>query len=861
LFLFAYDPIYFDNAIHFTAAAFSSKLSTYHKLEAMPKKRPSQTFDIHVDRSCMISNPSSLPTMPAGKRTDSDLTVLHHTPSRSRSTSPIDNESEDPEKENLDHATTGTGETDEDAKWEEKYNEIHEQLLSQATSMNLREPSELSHLSSLVSTDSHTEALIQAAARVVVASMEEERNSRHDDYDHDHDEHDDEGENSILSERTDGSYAESQEDGTEYIYGEGTELTYGDETEQSYERERDEDVHEHEGNDEQYDGSGSASSLHEDDDDVFSSGNTHSHRSSLNSITDPHTDQETHQKQIEPAYHDHNENRAPQEPISRLPSGASQTYCLHGMELAVTSSPHQHTPSKVLARPPFRTPSSVRALQMTSPTPSIFSSPRSAKRPSVSCLGSPQTHTKKTPTRFKFKKEHPLILLHVTVLPVHWNYSEAIESLSSIPNHEASRELVAVAESLRLLKAKTGDIVLERGVLLAHPQDEYEILEERLLEALELPVRPRAKILTCGHYLGPEDDSSSDNDYPEDSEDEGPGQEKWCDICDREVYCENFGLAAKQKRFRVKVYASNGLMTAGSWQAAWREMEKVDVEIEPLIPNHLVSEMEALMQAHTGNMAAERQEKLLREEETRRRVEEEELERRRKMDEERMREIYGHPPPLPPPTAPIPHEEVIHHDEPDDQHYQPICRSRKMQNDSLLDLLLAAMKVALQDRKNILIVLLSIFVMFLALRPTQSPIPPPDALVSGVQSAGVVMQHAIPDIIDARVEKVAQMLAEAVHVIDAATAPKAMPVISQASVPDVEKRLENIVDRAADKVPEVEPSDREEHITDLPVDETEKVQPSIINKETHIDDIITPLIVVAEPIVVAKVVDERSDEL
>ena len=35
--------------------------------------------------------------------------------------------------------------------------------------------------------------------------------------------------------------------------------------------------------------------------------------------------------------------------------------------------------------------------------------------------------------------------------------------------------------------------------------------------------------------------------------------------------------------FRVKVYASNGLMRAGAWETCWQEMERVDVELEPLV--------------------------------------------------------------------------------------------------------------------------------------------------------------------------------------------------------------------------------------------------------------------------------------
>lgn len=246
---------------------------------------------------------------------------------------------------------------------------------------------------------------------------------------------------------------------------------------------------------------------------------------------------------------------------------------------------------KNISRSAFRTPSSVRAIQMSSPVHSSFPSSYSAqqKTPSNSQHGNPVSYgslTKMTPSRLKPKKEDPLVLLHLTVMPLNYTYS----CLTNSP--ELPESLKSIQESWRLLQDKLNDTVLERGVLLAHPQDSFETLEERLLEALELPASPRARILKCGHYLrssSSETASSSEEishmitppktrkNYKLDS--------RLCDVCGREIRPLDFGN--KEKKFRIKIYASNGLMSAGAWAAAWREMERVDVEIEPYVEAHL----------------------------------------------------------------------------------------------------------------------------------------------------------------------------------------------------------------------------------------------------------------------------------
>jgi hypothetical protein len=198
-----------------------------------------------------------------------------------------------------------------------------------------------------------------------------------------------------------------------------------------------------------------------------------------------------------------------------------------------------------------------------------------------------------------------------------------------------------------------------------------------------------------------------------------------------------------EKRFRIKIYASNGLMRAGAWAACWREMERVDVEIEPFVDGPLVAELEEFAAVavvpkneeheeegdgfvdeevhddteHTrevesqvqqeAQMRAEQEEEMARtlieEDELRQRVQDEEDMRRKLQDEERMREIYGQEVPPRQESRPRPSR-------------RPSSRST-LEDDSLPDLLLKAFKVAMRDKKNVAICVLSVIVLLLALRP------------------------------------------------------------------------------------------------------------------------------------------------
>jgi hypothetical protein len=166
-----------------------------------------------------------------------------------------------------------------------------------------------------------------------------------------------------------------------------------------------------------------------------------------------------------------------------------------------------------------------------------------------------------------------------------------------------------LVENYKLLEEKLQDIVLmRRGLLISHPREEYDVLEERILESLELKT-PR--LLKCGHFVAPEDPDESGEDEEDDRDsvaDDATGrgsrmsggtltveeEGEWrhqthndagvCEDCHRHVKRPGNGVGKGYKKWDLKIYAANGLMRAGAWSAAWSEMERCDVEISPWIP-------------------------------------------------------------------------------------------------------------------------------------------------------------------------------------------------------------------------------------------------------------------------------------
>jgi hypothetical protein len=182
-------------------------------------------------------------------------------------------------------------------------------------------------------------------------------------------------------------------------------------------------------------------------------------------------------------------------------------------------------------------------------------------------------------------------------------------------------------------------------------------------------------------------------------------------------------------------------------------MERVDVELEPFVEGALAVELEHLATISPSKIPPPHQ---VHEEEDDGFVDEEEIviehvhdhspdvheepvheedeesRLKRLQNEERMREIYGPALDTPcPPTRPRP-----------EPHRRTSSRAsgserRVINDDSLPDLLLAAFKVAIRDKKNVAIVVLSLFILLLAFRPS-NVVQRPSAVVMGSQMAPVV---------------------------------------------------------------------------------------------------------------------------
>ncbi|PYH45691.1 uncharacterized protein BP01DRAFT_373582 [Aspergillus saccharolyticus JOP 1030-1] len=184
----------------------------------------------------------------------------------------------------------------------------------------------------------------------------------------------------------------------------------------------------------------------------------------------------------------------------------------------------------------------------------------------------------------KEENEYPLVLLHCNLLPP----SLPVPGAAAYHNQKILSEVLPPVfwRRWKLLEEKVGSQVLrERGVLISHPEDMYDLLEERLLESLELQ-RPR---LDHGHFIGHDETESEKEDRSEKEEsatDEEEGEP--CPDCSGHVI--RHGNAGR--KWEIKVFAANGLMRAGAWAAAWREMEKVDVEVGLWLPSEVRRELE-----------------------------------------------------------------------------------------------------------------------------------------------------------------------------------------------------------------------------------------------------------------------------
>jgi hypothetical protein len=236
----------------------------------------------------------------------------------------------------------------------------------------------------------------------------------------------------------------------------------------------------------------------------------------------------------------------------------------------------------------FRKPSSVRAMQMHTEDEAdddeFLTPPRrraGMRSPGTSPLKrspyySPKTSQSKPPV----KKEYPLVLLHCTLL----GPSLPVPGASEPQNQKIVEEVLPPQywKRWRRLRDKVGSGVLrDRGVLISHPEDLYDMLEERLLESLELQ-RP---LLHRGHFIGHEEvDPGSEGEISDRGESETDGEQgDECPDCGGRVLHHG----DTNRKWEIRVYAANGLMRAGAWAAAWKEMEKVDVEVGVWLPSDI----------------------------------------------------------------------------------------------------------------------------------------------------------------------------------------------------------------------------------------------------------------------------------
>ena len=259
---------------------------------------------------------------------------------------------------------------------------------------------------------------------------------------------------------------------------------------------------------------------------------------------------------------------------------------------------YNDSPRTTSGRPVFRNPSSVRAMQLSSPPPfppsPLFNRnmSRHARSRNNSATPSRSTPRRQHPNP---KKEYPLVLLHCTVSPLAFPFSYpqlVIDKFCS------DRTKAAAA----LYNEKVTDTVLERGILIPHPGEDYELLEERVLECLEL-CKPR--VGACGHFRP---DSHTKNEGAQETEITDEGIDKLqenskprCADCDRHINPSMLHeqQQAEHRLWDIRVYAANGLMRSGAWSAAWKEMEKVDVEVGVWLP----SDVRAKVEEHAAQTA------------------------------------------------------------------------------------------------------------------------------------------------------------------------------------------------------------------------------------------------------------------
>lgn len=328
-------------------------------------------------------------------------------------------------------------------------------------------------------------------------------------------------------------------------------------------------------------------------------------------------------------------------------------------------------------RPRFRNPESVRAMQMSSPPPMPAAESSRERMKAAYKLATPSKSgrsetpgSRRSGSRRESLREHqsprptptpqqaPLVLLHVTILPMQLPYSHDL-MVRIMPEW--------LVENYKLLEEKLQDIILmRRGLLIPHPRDEYDLLEERILESLELKT-PR--LLKCGHFVPPEEDSDGEVDddvvsLPDDATGRGSRMSggtltddgKWesmsamthdhtCTDCHRELKKPGSGVGAGTRKWDIKIYAANGLMRAAAWTACWNDMERCDVEITPWMPEEVRKSLErrAIEEQEAGKrkqLYAIELQRQIHEAAAKQKVLEEETYDRKKQEEEELQKSF-----------------------------------------------------------------------------------------------------------------------------------------------------------------------------------------------------------------------------
>lgn len=406
--------------------------------------------------------------------------------------------------------------------------------------------------------------------------------------------------------------------------------------------------------------------------------------------------------------------------ISSLPiSVAPSTIALPPIATTRAKSPVDHksrigsqsneTKGRKWRDSPFRNPSSVISIQMRDEDDGVLRNRKRSSRTSrngslLSARSSDSTTQPKrrstrdsmlSPKIREVKKEYPLVLLHCSLLPPEMPIKAKISDMALL-------QALLPKEYWRrweLLNNKiTSDVEIQsRGVLIPHPKADYELLEERLLESLEL-VKPK---LRSGHYYGSE---NVDEVEESESEAETAIQGTKCQDCGKRVVRD----ITQDRVWEVKVYAANGLMRAGAWSAAWNEMEKVDIEVSMCLPEDVRRDVEErCLELGIGHdMEADR------------------MHQYEPTDAEaRRREIYGTP-------EPNEQEHDKFHSEPTqsyhDIHSETFIPQQQYQHETstshieLTQLLKNYIKFLAEDKRNVIIAFLSFTVLLFALNTSSS---------------------------------------------------------------------------------------------------------------------------------------------